>query len=118
MPEGHTLHRLARLHQRRYAGEPIPTTESLKTTLDRVLPYWTGEIAPKLAAGETLLIAAHGNSLRAIVKHLFAMDEAAIVSLEIPTGNPLVVELTLDHSPTAARYLDGDRAQDLPAGLR
>src|SRR5580700_1755892 len=81
---------------RRYAGEPIPATESLKTTLDRVLPYWTGEIAPKLATGETLLIAAHGNSLRAIVKHLFSVPDQAITAVEIPTGNPLLITLDAD----------------------
>jgi 2,3-bisphosphoglycerate-dependent phosphoglycerate mutase len=100
---------------RRYAGEPIPATESLKTTLDRVLPYWTGEIAPKLQAGETLLIAAHGNSLRAIVKHLFAVPDAAITGLEIPTGNPLLITLDGALKPTSARYLDEDRAERLPA---
>jgi 2,3-bisphosphoglycerate-dependent phosphoglycerate mutase len=99
---------------RRYAGEPIPSTESLKTTLDRVLPYWTGEIAPKLAAGETLLIGAHGNSLRAIVKHLFAVPDAAITGLEIPTGNPLLISLGADLKPAEARYLDQDRAENLP----
>jgi 2,3-bisphosphoglycerate-dependent phosphoglycerate mutase len=101
--------------ERRYAGEPIPATESLKTTLDRVLPYWTGEIAPKLAAGETLLIAAHGNSLRAIVKHLFAVPDAAITGLEIPTGNPLLITLDAELKPAGARYLDQDRAEPLPA---
>jgi 2,3-bisphosphoglycerate-dependent phosphoglycerate mutase len=104
---------------RRYAGAPIPDTESLKTTLERVLPYWTAEIAPRLAAGETLLIAAHGNSLRAIVKHLFAVAEQAIVGLEIPTGNPLVVELDAALTPIGARYLDAGRAEavpDLPRG--
>ncbi|HZC15913.1 MAG TPA: 2,3-diphosphoglycerate-dependent phosphoglycerate mutase [Caulobacteraceae bacterium] len=100
---------------RRYAGEPIPATESLKTTLDRVLPYWTGEIAPKLGAGETLLIAAHGNSLRAIVKHLFAVPDAAITAVEVPTGNPLLISLDRDLKPTGARYLDQDRAERLPA---
>jgi 2,3-bisphosphoglycerate-dependent phosphoglycerate mutase len=100
---------------RRYAGEPIPATESLKTTLDRVLPYWTGEIAPKLAAGETLLVAAHGNSLRAIVKHLFDVPDDAITGLEIPTGNPLLITLDGALEPTDARYLDQDRAQKLPA---
>jgi 2,3-bisphosphoglycerate-dependent phosphoglycerate mutase len=100
---------------RRYAGEPIPATESLKTTLDRVLPYWTGEIAPKLGAGETLLIAAHGNSLRAIVKHLFAVPDTAITGVEIPTGNPLLITLDGALKPTQARYLDGDRAERLPA---
>ena len=100
---------------RRYAGAPLPDTESLKTTLERVLPYWTADIAPKLAAGETLLIAAHGNSLRAIVKHLFAVAEDAIVALEIPTGNPLVVELDAGLIPTHARYLDADRAEAVPS---
>ena len=100
---------------RRYAGAPIPDTESLKTTLDRVLPYWTGEIAPKIAAGETIFIAAHGNSLRAIVKHLFAVPDDAIVGVEIPTGNPLLIELDGGLRPTAARYLDAARAEILPA---
>ena len=99
---------------RRYAGQAIPDTESLKTTLERVLPYWTAEIAPKIAAGETLLVAAHGNSLRAIVKHLFQVSEEAIPGVEIPTGNPLVIDLEGDR-PTAARYLDAARAQALPA---
>ncbi len=99
---------------RRYAGMVPPVAESLKSTLERVLPYWTGEIAPRLAAGETLLIAAHGNSLRAIVKHLFAVSDAAIVEVEIPTGNPLVVELGANLKPRAARYLDAPRAQALP----
>ncbi len=100
---------------RRYAGAPIPNTESLKTTLDRVLPYWTGEIAPKLTAGETLLIAAHGNSLRAIVKHLFAVADDKITGVEIPTGNPLLIELDGALKPTAARYLDEGRKEPLPA---
>lgn len=100
---------------RRYAGAPIPDTESLKTTLDRVLPYWTGEIAPKLEAGETILIAAHGNSLRAIVKHLFAVADDSITQVEIPTGNPLLIALDGDLRPTAARYLDATRAEPLPA---
>jgi 2,3-bisphosphoglycerate-dependent phosphoglycerate mutase len=100
---------------RRYAGVATPATESLKTTLERVLPYWISAIAPALAAGETLLVAAHGNSLRAIVKHLFAMDDDAIVRLEIPTGNPLAVDLAPDLTPVGARYLDADRAQALPS---
>lgn len=99
---------------RRYAGAPIPDTESLKSTLDRVLPYWEAEIAPKARAGETLLIAAHGNSLRAIVKHLFAVPEDKIVGVEIPTGNPLLVDLKADLRPVAARYLDAARATALP----
>jgi 2,3-bisphosphoglycerate-dependent phosphoglycerate mutase len=100
---------------RRYAGAVLPSTESLKTTLERVQPYWEAEIAPHLAAGETLLIAAHGNSLRAIVKLLFGLDGEAIVGVEIPTGNPLLIELDGALRPTAACYLDEARAQPLPA---
>lgn len=98
----------------RYAGQTIPRTESLKTTLDRVLPYWNDAIAPRLAAGEDVLIAAHGNSLRAIVKHLFGVPDDRIVGVEIPTGNPLEIELDAELKPTEARYLDADRAQPLP----
>jgi 2,3-bisphosphoglycerate-dependent phosphoglycerate mutase len=100
---------------RRYAGTTAPATESLKTTLERVLPYWTSDIAPCLAGGETLMIAAHGNSLRAIVKHLFAVADDAIVGVEMPTGNPLLIALSGDLTPKAARYLDADRAAVLPA---
>src|SRR5690606_7243697 len=78
---------------RRYAGATLPDTESLKTTLDRVRPYWEADIVPCLKRGETLLVAAHGNSLRAIVKLLFGVADADIVGVEIPTGNPLVLEL-------------------------
>ena len=99
---------------RRYAGASIPDTESLKTTLDRVLPYWTEEIAPRIEQGETVLIAAHGNSLRAIIKHLFAVPDDEIVSVEIPTGNPLLVNLDKGLKPQAARYLDEPRAEKLP----
>ena len=99
----------------RYAGQAIPDTESLKTTLDRVEPYWTAEIAPHLKAGETVLVAAHGNSLRAIVKLLFAVPDSDIVGVEIPTGNPLVIELDEALKPVSARYLDTERAQPLPA---
>jgi len=99
---------------RRYAGKDLPSTESLKTTLVRVLPYWEAEIAPKLKAGETILVAAHGNSLRAIVKHLFNVPDGDIVHVEIPTGNPLVIALDADLKPTSARYLDETRAQPLP----
>ncbi len=98
----------------RYAGQAIPDTESLKTTLDRVRPYWDAEIAPRLEAGDAVLIAAHGNSLRAIVKLLFRVPDDAIVGVEIPTGNPLDIELDADLRPTAARYLDATRATELP----
>ncbi|HEY0435735.1 MAG TPA: 2,3-diphosphoglycerate-dependent phosphoglycerate mutase [Phenylobacterium sp.] len=99
---------------RRYAGAVLPDTESLETTLVRVQPYWEGEIAPKLRAGETLLVAAHGNSLRAIVKLLFGLSGEEIVGVEIPTGNPLLIELDGSLKPTSARYLDAARAQPLP----
>jgi len=99
---------------RRYAGKDLPATESLATTLVRVLPYWEADIAPKLAAGETILVAAHGNSLRAIVKHLFQVPDADIVHVEIPTGNPLVIELDAALKPVAVRYLDESRAEKLP----
>ena len=98
----------------RYAGQAIPDTESLKTTLDRVLPYWNAAIAPRLEAGEDVLIAAHGNSLRAIVKHLFAVPDDRIVGVEIPTGNPLEIDLDAGLRPVAARYLDTARAAELP----
>jgi 2,3-bisphosphoglycerate-dependent phosphoglycerate mutase len=100
---------------RRYAGSVLPDTESLKTTLVRVEPYWNAEIAPKLRAGETVLVAAHGNSLRAIVKLIYGVSDDAIVDVEIPTGNPLVVELDAALKPISARYLDDSRAQPLPA---
>lgn len=100
---------------RRYAGADLPVTESLKTTLVRVQPYWEAEIAPCLKDGETLLVAAHGNSLRAIVKLLFQVSDDAIVGVEIPTSNPLVIELDASLKPIAARYLDESRATKLPA---
>jgi len=101
-------------HDRRYVGAVLPNTESLKITLDRVQPYWNAEIAPCLQRGETLLVAAHGNSLRAIVKVLFDLSAEAIVGVEIPTGNPLVIQLDANLKPTAARYLDAARASAVP----
>jgi 2,3-bisphosphoglycerate-dependent phosphoglycerate mutase len=100
---------------RRYAGAVLPRTESLKTTLERVQPYWEAEIVPCLRRGETILVAAHGNSLRAIVKLLFGLSDEAIIGVEVPTGNPLVIELDGALRPAAARYLDEARAQPLPA---
>ncbi|MGZ3375082.1 MAG: 2,3-bisphosphoglycerate-dependent phosphoglycerate mutase [Phenylobacterium sp.] len=100
---------------RRYAGAVLPDTESLETTLFRVQPYWDAAIVPHLKGGETLLIAAHGNSLRAIVKLLFGLSGDEIVGVEIPTGNPLLIELDTGLKPTSARYLDEARAQPLPA---
>lgn len=99
----------------RYRGIAIPKTESLKTTLARVLPYWTSEIAPKLKAGENIVIAAHGNSLRAIVKHLFEVPDSEITEVEIPTGNPLLIDLDNSLKVKSARYLDPARAKPLPA---
>ena len=78
-------------------------------------PYWDGTIAAALAAGQRLLIAAHGNSLRAIVKLLFNVSDQAIPGVEIPTGNPLLLELDGDLRPTRSRYLDEARAQPLPS---
>jgi 2,3-bisphosphoglycerate-dependent phosphoglycerate mutase len=98
----------------RYRGIAIPKTESLKTTLARVLPYWTSEIAPRLKAGENILVAAHGNSLRAIVKHLFEVPDSEIVEVEIPTGNPLLIGLDGKLKVQSARYLDPARAKPLP----
>ena len=77
----------------RYAGIAIPSTESLKDTIARVLPYYVATIAPALAAGETVLIAAHGNSLRALVKQLSGISDEEITGLEIPTGQPIVYDL-------------------------
>ncbi len=100
---------------RRYVGAKLPDTESLKTTLERVEPYWISDIAPCLASGETVLVAAHGNSLRAIVKLLWNLSADEIVDVEIPTGNPLVIDLNDGLAPVSARYLDADRATALPA---
>lgn len=98
----------------RYKGIDIPKTESLKTTLTRVLPYWESEIAPNLKAGENILIAAHGNSLRAIVKHLFRVPDSEITEVEIPTGDPLLIDLDQNLKVRSARYLDPARAKPLP----
>ena len=80
----------------RYKGVPIPQTESLKDTIARVLPYWEARIAPELRAGKRVVISAHGNSLRALVKHLSGISDADIASLEIPTGQPIVYDLADD----------------------
>lgn len=98
----------------RYRGIAIPKTESLKTTLARVLPYWTSDIAPRLKAGENIVVAAHGNSLRAIVKHLFEVPDSEITEVEIPTGNPLLIDLDNSLKVKSARYLDMARAKPLP----
>lgn len=87
----------------RYAGIAIPDTESLKLTIERVLPYWESAILPKLVEGETVIIAAHGNSLRALVKHLSGISDADITELEIPTGQPIIYDFD-GGAPTGERY--------------
>jgi len=94
----------------RYAGVSVPRTECLKDTVARVLPYWNATIAPAVRAGKRVLIAAHGNSLRALVKHLDAIGDAEIVGLNIPTGIPLVYELDDALRPRKHFYL-GDAAE-------
>jgi len=97
----------------RYADIPdaeFPRTESLKLVIDRMLPYWESDITKDLAAGTTVLVTAHGNSLRALVKHLDGISDADIVELNIPTGEPLVYDLggdymPLEAKPTIERYL-------------
>jgi 2,3-bisphosphoglycerate-dependent phosphoglycerate mutase len=91
----------------RYAGIAIPATESLKDTIARVLPYYEAAIVPALRAGETVIVAAHGNSLRALVKHLSGISDADIASLEIPTGQPIVYELDQALVATGRYYLSG-----------
>ncbi|WP_312490698.1 2,3-diphosphoglycerate-dependent phosphoglycerate mutase [Sphingomonas sp.] len=90
---------------RRYAGIDVPATESLKDTIARVLPYWDERIAPALRDGNRVLISAHGNSLRALVKHLSNIPDDEITGLEIPTGQPIVYELADDLTPTDRYYL-------------
>jgi 2,3-bisphosphoglycerate-dependent phosphoglycerate mutase len=95
-------------HDRRYAGlseRELPRTECLKDTVERVVPYWDAEIAPKIKAGRRLVIAAHGNSLRALIKHLDGISDDDIVGLNIPTGMPLVYDLDADLRPLGKRYL-------------
>ena len=92
-------------NDRRYAGVTIPRTESLKDTIARVLPYWEQRIAPALRDGQRVLISAHGNSLRALVKHLSGIADDEITGLEIPTGEPIVYELDDDLVEIERYYL-------------
>ena len=78
------------------------------------MPYWDEAIAPQLHAGRNVLIAAHGNSLRALAKHLFGIGDQEIIGLEIPTGNPILLDLDTRLVPISARYLDEGRAGKLP----
>jgi 2,3-bisphosphoglycerate-dependent phosphoglycerate mutase len=103
----------------RYAGlkrEEIPLTECLKDTVARVLPYWNDEIAPAIRAGRQILVSAHGNSLRALIKYLDNMSDDAIVKLNIPNGQPLVYELDANLQPIKSYYL-GD-ASAIEAALQ
>lgn len=100
-------------HDRRYASltpSELPVTESLATTIERVIPYWNDVIKPRVASGERIIIAAHGNSLRALVKFLDNMGEEEILELNIPTGVPLVYEFDEKMNPIKHYYL-GDAAE-------
>ena len=103
----------AQTNDPRYAdidGE-LPATESLKLVIDRLLPYWESDITADLKAGKTVMVAAHGNSLRALVKHLEGISDDDIAALNIPTGIPLVYELDDNMVPTGpGRYLDPEAA--------
>jgi 2,3-bisphosphoglycerate-dependent phosphoglycerate mutase len=93
----------------------LPGAEALSDVVDRMLPYWFEEIAPELEAGKTVLVVAHGNSLRALVKHLDGVSEEDIVGLNIPTGIPLVYELDDDLQPIESRYLGDEEAAQAAA---
>jgi 2,3-bisphosphoglycerate-dependent phosphoglycerate mutase len=108
-------------HDPRYKNLPssdLPLTESLKDTVARFLPYWHESIAPRIARGERVLIAAHGNSLRALVKYLDGISDDAIVELNIPTGIPLVYELDRALKPIRSYYLgDAEAAKNAAAAV-
>ena len=105
----------------RYAalGSNLPKTECLKDVVTRMLPYWHESIAPDLLSGKTVLVTAHGNSLRALVKHLDGISDADIAGLNIPTGIPLYYELGSDLKPikSGGEYLDPDAARDAIAAV-
>ena len=92
---------------RRYAGVTVPRTESLKDTIERAVPYYEQAIVPALQSGKRVLVAAHGNSLRGIIKYLSNISDEDIVGLEIPTGKPIVYELSDDLKAERRFYLDG-----------
>ena len=93
--------------------EKIPDTESLKDTYERVMKYYNSDIRSKLIDNKNIVISAHGNSIRALCKFLFKLDNKKISLLEIPTGNPLLINLNLNQEITECRYLDKDRAKNL-----
>jgi len=90
------------------SGDEFPACESLKLTIKRTLPYWDDVIVPQMKAGKKILIAAHGNSLRGIVKHLDSMSDEAIMGLNLPTGIPFVYELDSDLKPVVSMQFLGD----------
>ncbi|TMM48128.1 2,3-diphosphoglycerate-dependent phosphoglycerate mutase [Qipengyuania marisflavi] len=89
----------------RYAGIEVPMAESLKLTIERVLPYWESAILPQLAKGKTVIVSAHGNSLRALVKHLSNISDDDITGLEIPTGQPIIYDFDGTQVAGERRYL-------------
>jgi len=107
-PAGETGGEFDLTNDRRYAGIAIPTHESLKDTIARVLPYWEERIAPALKENKRVIISAHGNSLRALVKHLSGIADDEIVALEIPTGQPIVYDLD-EKLGAVERYFLKDR---------
>jgi 2,3-bisphosphoglycerate-dependent phosphoglycerate mutase len=109
-------------HDPRYRRVPaadLPLTESLKDTVTRFLPYWNETIAPAIRSGERVIVVAHGNSLRALVKYLDHISDTAIVELNIPTGIPLVYELDADLRAVSSRYLgDADAARQAAEAVK
>ena len=100
-------------HDPRYRGLPaaaLPLTESLKETVERMVPYWHSELAPLIKSGKRLILAAHGNSLRALIKYLDGVSEADIVEMNVPTGIPLVYTLDEDLKPLSRKYLGDPEA--------
>ena len=110
------------IHDRRYADLPpevLPSAECLKDVVDRMLPYWYDAIVPDLLRYSCVLVAAHGNSLRALVKHLDGLSEQEVVDLDIPTGVPRVYELAADFKPASWRYLgDPEEIKQRAAAVR
>ncbi|HLI38220.1 MAG TPA: phosphoglyceromutase [Streptosporangiaceae bacterium] len=114
---------LSQVRDPRYAALPpelLPRTECLKDVLERLLPYWYESIVPDLAAGKMVFVIAHGNSLRALVKHLDRIGDAEIAGLNIPTGMPLVYELDSQYRPVepGGRYLDPEAAAEAAEAVR
>jgi 2,3-bisphosphoglycerate-dependent phosphoglycerate mutase len=109
-------------HDPRYASLPpelLPSAECLKDVVERMLPYWYDAIVPDLLEHSCVLVSAHGNSLRALVKHLDSLSEQQVVELDIPTGVPRVYELSADFKPASWRYLgDPDEIEERAAAVR